>query len=197
VFYASYRKHYEQEDARLLEDVERGADLPFPSTLENPGHLGWQEAVAHLVAMRDCRTPFEQLVCLTNMYRAIAKSQYPTVIGGDELADALTWVFLQAKYPTLVSDTMVLFNALDSFLEGDKQHVDGYLIHVVQGLSFQFKNVIDYLLFTQQRKGSSAATTPRGGGPSSVPIAVPEGPLDRLLKKTKEVFSSSPDGSLK
>src|SRR5687767_12206969 len=106
--------------------------------------------------MRDCRTPFEQLVCLTNMYRSIARSQYPTIMsvlpsgetrllsfcrGGDELADALTRVMILARYPTLFSDTMVLYNALESFLEGDSQHLDGYLVHVFQGLCLQFKNV--------------------------------------------------------
>jgi len=71
-------------------------------------------------------------------------------VGGDELADAITYVLWIAKYENIVSDLALIMDSLvlTNFLDNNGIFLDSYLVQLIHGICVQFKNIADFMKTT-------------------------------------------------
>eukprot|EP01126_Amoeba_proteus_P055837 TRINITY_DN6954_c1_g1_i1.p1 TRINITY_DN6954_c1_g1~~TRINITY_DN6954_c1_g1_i1.p1 ORF type:complete len:173 (-),score=31.21 TRINITY_DN6954_c1_g1_i1:75-593(-) len=139
-----YRTKFASQDQAFLQICKSCLPkLIFPTILQNETHHEWNLAVSSLVEMKDANSPFSKLECLEAMNTSISKTQ--PLVGGDEIADALTYVLMKAGHPHIISDCKLLIDTLDCFLED----FDSYYIHLFSELCFNFKQITDYILANQ------------------------------------------------
>lgn len=140
ILISQYHQMYQAEDQEYLEVCRQNSDMSIPATIFED-QLQLDKAIKQVRNMAKFESPFLKFECLVQMSNAIQQAQ-SKMLDTDDLYNAISFVFLKAEYPHLVSELHLVADCLLDFFEEE----DVYLLITVTGLADTLKKSTEYPL---------------------------------------------------